>query len=174
MCLRWHPRFVIGSSRVAPVRGGTYFLCRRKESKQRKRANTARPCPCLRAPNGSSTSHGVLPFNARCQHFGYAPHPLQSPVAQPAAANGYGRPGGKLCVGRSAPHVSALTTPIVLSSRDLGFQSGVERIRRDSLHTVCRYRTWEIWSRMWRRGRVKRVMSQFEALAAGVEKNDAA
>ncbi|MEM5346030.1 hypothetical protein, partial [Paraburkholderia azotifigens] len=39
--LRWHPRFHIGTSRVAPVRGGTYFLCRRKESKQRKRANTA-------------------------------------------------------------------------------------------------------------------------------------
>ena len=39
---RWHPRFVIGASGVAPVRGGTYFLCRRKESKQRKRANTAR------------------------------------------------------------------------------------------------------------------------------------
>jgi hypothetical protein len=26
---------------VAPVRGGTSFLCRRKESKQRKRAQTA-------------------------------------------------------------------------------------------------------------------------------------
>ena len=26
---------------VAPVRGGTHFLCRRKESKQRKRAHTA-------------------------------------------------------------------------------------------------------------------------------------
>jgi hypothetical protein len=25
----------------APVRGGTYFLCRRKESRQRKRAATA-------------------------------------------------------------------------------------------------------------------------------------
>jgi hypothetical protein len=29
------------SIRVAPVRGGTHFLCRRKESKQRKRAHTA-------------------------------------------------------------------------------------------------------------------------------------
>jgi hypothetical protein len=28
---------------VAPVRGGTHFLCRRKESKQRKRAHTANP-----------------------------------------------------------------------------------------------------------------------------------
>jgi hypothetical protein len=28
---------------VAPVRGGTYFLCRRKESRQRKRAHTANP-----------------------------------------------------------------------------------------------------------------------------------
>jgi hypothetical protein len=27
----------------APVRGGTYFLCRRKESKQRKRASNRQP-----------------------------------------------------------------------------------------------------------------------------------
>jgi hypothetical protein len=32
------------SASVAPVRGGTYFLCRRKESKQRKRAHTASTC----------------------------------------------------------------------------------------------------------------------------------
>jgi hypothetical protein len=25
LCLRWRPRFVIGCSSVAPVRGGTYF-----------------------------------------------------------------------------------------------------------------------------------------------------
>ena len=34
LCSRW-------SIGVAPVRGGTYFLCLRKESKQRKRAHTA-------------------------------------------------------------------------------------------------------------------------------------
>ncbi|MFP3274878.1 MAG: hypothetical protein RXR52_28735, partial [Paraburkholderia sp.] len=33
--------FCYRSISVAPVRGGTYFLCRRKESKQRKRAATA-------------------------------------------------------------------------------------------------------------------------------------
>ena len=38
-------------ARVAPVRGGTYFLCRRKESKQRKRAHTASTCSYPRAPN---------------------------------------------------------------------------------------------------------------------------
>ncbi|MBN3754610.1 hypothetical protein G3N95_16790 [Paraburkholderia sp. Tr-20389] len=43
---------------VAPVRGGTYFLCRRKESKQRKRAHTASPCSCLRAPNSSYAPSG--------------------------------------------------------------------------------------------------------------------
>jgi hypothetical protein len=31
--------FCFWSISVAPVRGGTYFLCRRKESKQRKRAS---------------------------------------------------------------------------------------------------------------------------------------
>ena len=36
---------------VAPVRGGTYFLCRRKESKQRKRTHTASPCSYPRAPD---------------------------------------------------------------------------------------------------------------------------
>ena len=101
---------------VAPVRGGTYFLCRRKESKQRKRANTARSCVCLRAPNRPSASRGNFSVSARCQRLESAPHPLQSPVTQPAAANGLCRPGGKLCAGRSASHVSALTTPIVLFS----------------------------------------------------------
>jgi hypothetical protein len=96
----------------------------------------------LRAPNRSSASHGVLPFTARCQRLEWAPHPPQLPVAQPAAANGYSRPGGKLCVGRGTPRLSAPTTPTLLSSHDLGFQSGVMRVRRDSRHTVCRYRTW--------------------------------
>ena len=36
---------------VAPVRGGTHFLCRRKESKQRKRAHTASTCAYPRALN---------------------------------------------------------------------------------------------------------------------------
>jgi len=36
---------------VAPVRGGTHFLCRRKESKQRKRAHTASACFYPRAPD---------------------------------------------------------------------------------------------------------------------------
>ena len=70
----------------------------------------------LRAPNGSSASNGVLPFNARCQRFEWAPHPLQSPIALPAAANDLRRPGGKLCVGRSASHLGARTTPIMLFS----------------------------------------------------------
>src|SRR5215468_4075937 len=42
----------------------------------------------LRAPNGSYPSHGNLSVPTRCQHSELAPHPLQSPVAQPAAANG--------------------------------------------------------------------------------------
>ena len=33
LTLCWHPRCVLPASRVAPVRGGTYFLCRGKESK---------------------------------------------------------------------------------------------------------------------------------------------
>ena len=63
MGLRWHPRDDLTPSRVAPVRGGTYFLCRRKESKQRKRANTVSPCSRLRAPKGSYPSNDTTTFH---------------------------------------------------------------------------------------------------------------
>ena len=95
----------------------------------------------LRALHSSSASHGNFSVTTRCPRFGEAPHPLQSPVTRPAAANDCGRPGGKLCVGRSASRPSAPTTPILLSTPDLAFQSGVQRLRRESLHKVCRYRT---------------------------------
>ena len=42
------------------------------------------------------------------------------------------RPGGKLCVGCRTAQVSALTR-----STNLAFQSGVVRVWRESLHTVC-------------------------------------
>ena len=129
---RLHPRFGVCASCVAPVRGGTYFLCRRKESKQRKRANTANASYCLRAPNGSHTSHGNALFLARCHRFESTYHPLQSPVAPRAAANSYGRPGGKLCVGWRALRVGDPTRDTAFA-----FQSGVERIWRESRHTVC-------------------------------------
>jgi hypothetical protein len=62
---------------------------------------------------------------ARCQRFEWSPHPLQSPVALQAAATGHGRPGGKPCVGRSASHVSAQTTPPCFSVR-----SGAQKPRK--------------------------------------------
>ena len=53
---------------VAPVRGGTYFsLPPQRKVGKRKRANTANTSPCLRALNGSHTSHGVVLVRARCQ-----------------------------------------------------------------------------------------------------------
>jgi hypothetical protein len=73
--LRWHPRWVSGLfaalasalclrfASVAPMRGGTYFLCRRKESKQRKRAHTASPCDYPRAPS-VPTLHTVTRYLA--------------------------------------------------------------------------------------------------------------
>ena len=66
-------------SRVAPVRGGTYFLCRRKESKQRKRAHTASPCAYPRAPNVPVFHTPALRFffvasasNARLTRFNHS------------------------------------------------------------------------------------------------------
>ena len=121
LCFCWHPRdvFVV---QALPLCGAalTFFAAAKKVSKESGLTPPVLDLR-LRAPNGSSASIGVLPFNARCQRSEQAPHPLQSPVAQPAAAIGYGRQGGKLCVGRSASHLSALTTPIELSSRALLF-----------------------------------------------------
>ena len=60
------------------MRGGTYFLCRRKESKQRKRANTANASYCLRAPDGPvlyAVTHQSLPvanaLNERLTRFNH-------------------------------------------------------------------------------------------------------
>ncbi|SDG90020.1 hypothetical protein SAMN04487926_101108 [Paraburkholderia steynii] len=99
---------------------------------QRKRPSTASSCYCLRAPNRSYASYGNAPVCARCQRYEWVPHLLQSPVAQPTAAKRDCSPGGKLCVGHSAPHLGVLAR-----STDLAFQSGVVRISRKSLHTVC-------------------------------------
>jgi hypothetical protein len=54
------------------------------------------------------------------------------PVHGLAPANGFCRPGGKLCVGCHTAQVSALTR-----NTNLATQSGVMRVRRESLHTVC-------------------------------------
>src|SRR6516225_1829736 len=60
LLFRWHPLWCLRGAGVAPMRGGTYFLCpprglpsgrQRKESKQRKRAHTANACFYPRAPN---------------------------------------------------------------------------------------------------------------------------
>ena len=59
--LRGHPRCRLRGVGVAPVRGGTYFLCRRKESKQRKRAHPASPCSYPRAPN-VPILHAATPY----------------------------------------------------------------------------------------------------------------
>jgi hypothetical protein len=92
------------------------FFAAAKKSRQKKAAHTVSASYCLRASNGSYPSHGNFSVPARCQRRESRPHPLQSPVEQTAAANGLHRSGGKLCVGRSAAHVSALTTPTLLSS----------------------------------------------------------
>jgi len=116
LCCRWHPRCAF-AAQALPLCGAalTFFAAAKKVSKE---SGLTPPIldHRLRAPNGSSPSHGNFSVAVRCQRFESAPHPLHSPVAQPGAANGLGRPGGKLCVGRNASHVSALTTPIVLFS----------------------------------------------------------
>jgi hypothetical protein len=108
------------------------FFAAAKKSRQKKAANTASSCVCLRDPNRSYASHGNVPARARCQRFEPMPHPLRIPVLGPAAANGLCRQGGKLCVGCRTAQVSTLTRDTSLAS-----QSGVGRVRCESLHTVC-------------------------------------
>ena len=112
---------------VAPVRGGTYFLCRRKESKQRKRAHTASACCYPRAPDGpilrTATRDAPLVANAR---LGAPPthapvyEPATSVVCRPLAANG---------MSVAVPY-RVLPEPADPCRRC--------PMRRSGLHTVCR------------------------------------
>ncbi len=56
------------------------FFAAAKKSRQKKAANTASSCVCLRAPTGSYTSHGNHVTHVRCQRSCAAPHPLHPPA----------------------------------------------------------------------------------------------
>ena len=114
--LRWHPRFDV-PLQALPLCGAalTFFAAAKKVSKESGLTPLILDLR-LRAPNRSSASHGNLLAHVRCNRIFQALHPLRPPVHEPAAAIVCGRPGGKLCVGCSASHVSARTTPIVLFS----------------------------------------------------------
>ncbi len=120
--LRWHPRLgfvarpvwflwvfagireLLACFRRRPCAGRhlLFFAAAAKKSRQKKAANTANISPCLRAPTGSYASHGNHVTHVRCQRSCAAPHPLHAPALHHAVSDSRRRPGGKLCVGRSA------------------------------------------------------------------------
>ena len=115
------------ASCVAPVRGGTYFLCRRKESKLRKRAHTASPNFYPRALNVPILHSATLQFlfvagalNTRLTRF---KHQFSGPRHRIVFA-----PCGQLCVGCRTASVGARNA----------FWQERRILRRESLHTVCR------------------------------------
>ena len=133
---RWYPRFsffALASAfcfwfiSVAPVRGGTHFLCRRKESKQRKRAHTASSCcypRALHVPIPHATTFSRLPVaNPRCD---------ASPTSSTRIAVKHAEPSrplcGKRCVGERAAQVGAQNV----------FWQEQRASRCERLHTVCR------------------------------------
>jgi hypothetical protein len=50
----WHPRFRIGASRVAPVRGGTYFSLQRQ-----RKVGKRKPLQTSGARQDNATAHGL-------------------------------------------------------------------------------------------------------------------
>jgi hypothetical protein len=60
------------------------FFAAAKKSRQKKAANTASACICLRAPTGSYASHGNHVTHVRCQRVCSAPHPPHAPALQHA------------------------------------------------------------------------------------------
>ena len=93
---------------VAPVRGGTYFLCRRKESKQRKRAHTASACFYPRAPN-VPISHAATCWVAAVASASSDASPTSYARTAANRDEPSRPPCGKLCVGRRAIRASART-----------------------------------------------------------------
>ncbi|SDH18437.1 hypothetical protein SAMN04487926_102451 [Paraburkholderia steynii] len=63
------------------------FFAAAKKSRQKKAANTASSCVCLRAPKGSYASHGNHVTHARCQRIERAPHLLHAPALRHAMAD---------------------------------------------------------------------------------------
>ena len=133
---RWYPRFsffALASAfcfwfiSVAPVRGGTHFLCRRKESKQRKRAHAASSCCFPRARNVPIHHAATFWFLFVASALSSAsPAPVTSSTA---CASALPAPiCGKLCVGfRTVKHA-------VLAKK----HSVPRLVRHALLHTVCR------------------------------------
>ena len=136
---RWHPRFAFVLQALPLCGAAPTFLCRlqRKVGKRKQLTPPAR-ITAQEAPRPRPSRARVL-SDLRCQRTYQPPHRLQSLLQRRAAANGLPSPGGKLCVGCRATQVSALT-----GDTSLVFQSGVMRVWRESLHTVCRVGTWAI------------------------------
>ena len=103
---RWHPRFAFVARAIwflwvfARIRDALACFKRRpcagrhllffaaaKKSRQKKAANTANSCSCLRAPEGSYASHGNHVTHVRCQRSCAAPHPLHAPTSQRALSD---------------------------------------------------------------------------------------
>jgi len=61
------------------------FFAAAKKSRQKKAAHTANSSSCLRALNGSHTSHGSLSVRVGCQRSLRTPHPLHVPALRHAA-----------------------------------------------------------------------------------------
>jgi hypothetical protein len=125
---------------VAPVRGGTYFICRRKESEQR-RAGSHRQS--LTITHGPQTSPCFAPQRADSGSL-----PTYSRSAPPAscvrtAAGGiecFRPPCGKL-MSVVAPHAETLA---LCSLRCASRHEGLFSVWREGLHIVCRKWTLDV------------------------------
>jgi hypothetical protein len=169
-CLRGAGRGLLASatclrtSNVAPVRGGTYFLCRRKESRQRKRAHTASPCDCPRAPN-VPTLHTAMysdafVANASNQCITHGKHPYTTWPCRTFAVH--------------------VRRTVCRPSRRTGNQRGVrcnalrlnasvpEPVCRDNLHTVCCCWAYDIHGDWPRRESLTRVKHRLSARATSI------
>jgi len=157
--------FCLRDSCVAPVRGGTYFLCfpkgtsfgaRSKESKERKRAHTASACFYPRALNvpvlHAATLSRTLVANASNGCITHFKHPFDSKPYQTLTAALRQTMCRTSC--RKGNHRSAR-----------GHDSVRKLVRQDDLHTVCR--KWAATDQNGRTlyGYVKRVRRLSESIA---------
>src|ERR1700760_2879554 len=105
--------FVLASARcygcvkLCPCAGRhLLFFAAAKKSRQKKAANAASSCSCLRAPNVPTLHTATCLFafvaNAPSQRITHFTHLRCSTPCQIV----HGRPGGKLCVGRGATHAT--------------------------------------------------------------------
>ncbi|SEI26572.1 hypothetical protein SAMN05192544_10732 [Paraburkholderia hospita] len=146
------------------------FFAAAKKSRQKKAANTANSCPCLRAPNRSHASHGGVSVQRMLPTLRMSASPTSSTRAWASGSEWFVPPRWQT--------VRRLSRRIAWRSyrvERVRYRSEVRRVEhKGPTHSLPPGRRWTIWQGMLKRGSAKRVRRTARALATNLNREVAA